>query len=281
MKSIILNESKIRMRSWKTMFMIVLYVSLLAFGVIVMLETSIYRIYSGNLSESYIEIFITITVIQVLMISFIVPIIASGTISLEREKQTIDILLSTNLRPISIILGKLTTTISIVLLLIVASLPIFSFILLFGGLNLVSILNVLIFYIIISILFGSIGIFFSCLFKKTMTSIVMTFLVMFFFTIGTFLIPIIYIQITGDYKFFQDRTFLLYYINPGISFWVVVFEQLDMTNHFNKIDFLFNRMKMMDNYTFISSSLYLIISGILIYASAHILNPIKKKFISK
>ncbi|GKX30122.1 hypothetical protein SH1V18_26020 [Vallitalea longa] len=274
MKSIILKESKIRMRSWKTVAMIVTYVSLLAFGVIVMLSGSIYDVYNSDLSGNYMNIYMTITIIQVLMISFIVPIIASGSISLEREKQTLDILLSTNLRPISIVMGKLMTTISVVLLLIVASLPVFSFVLLFGGLNISSIFNMLLFYIIISLFFGSLGVFFSCLFKKTITSIVLTFLVMLFLTIGTIILPLIYTELTGNYSIIEDNIFILFYINPAITFWVVLLNQFDMLN---ELAHFLGGSKFTNNFVLISSSLFLIMSGILIFASAHILNPIKKK----
>lgn len=274
MKSIILKESKIRMRTWKTVAMIITYVSLLAFGVIVMLSSSIYDVYNQDLGGNYMKIYMTITVIQVLMISFIVPIIASGSISLEREKQTLDILLSTNLRPISIVMGKLITTVSVVLLLIVASLPVFSFILLFGGLEITSILNILLFYIIISLFFGSIGVFFSCLFKKTMPSIVLTFLVMLFLTIGTIIIPVVYTEVTGNYSVVRNNIFFLFYINPGITFWAVLLKQFDMLN---QLPHYLGGAKFSNSYIIISSSIFLIFSGILMYASAHILNPIKRR----
>ncbi|WP_113674905.1 ABC transporter permease [Vallitalea guaymasensis] len=274
MKSIILKEAKIKMRSWKSVGMIVSYVALLAFGVIVMLSSTLYSVYNNNLSENYRNIYMTITIIQVLMISFIVPIIASGSISQEREKQTLDILLSTNMRPISIIMGKLMTTVSVVILLIVTSLPIFSFIFLFGGLNITSILSMVAFFIIISFFFGSLGVFFSTLFKKTLTSIVLTFLVMMFLTIGTILIPVIYTYMTRDYSYFENNTFFLYYINPGITFWAVLLQQ------FGGIDRLtgyLNGVTLNDNITIISCCLYVLLSVGLNFASAYILNPIKKK----
>lgn len=108
MKSIILKEAKIRMRTWKTVGMITAYILLLGLTVVLMLFFN--QIYDRggliNFSNNFNQVFIAITVVQVLMISFIVPIITAGSISLEREKQTLDILLSTNLRPISIIMGN-------------------------------------------------------------------------------------------------------------------------------------------------------------------------------
>ena len=108
MKSIIQKEAKIRMRTWRSVGMVTIYLMLLGLTVVLMLYSSIYD--RGNLVDMGKQskmIFITLTVVQVLMISFIVPIITSGAISQEREKQTLDILLSTSLRPIEIIIGKL------------------------------------------------------------------------------------------------------------------------------------------------------------------------------
>jgi ABC-type transport system involved in multi-copper enzyme maturation permease subunit len=264
-----MKESKIRMRSWKTVGMIMAYVTLLALGVIIMLNSFLYN-NNYELGESYRSVYITLTVIQVLMISFIVPILTSGAISLEREKQTLDILLSTNLRPISIVMGKLTTSISMVLLLIIASLPVFSFVLLFGGLDLLSILNMVLFYIVISFFFGSIGIFFSTLFKKTITSIVLTYLVMIFLTIGTFVITFIYIETKQKYMLYDNNTFWLLYINPGLTFWSILIKQ------FGDIQNIYDIIGNNKYFWIISTSLFSIFSACLIFASAYILNPIRK-----
>lgn len=272
MKAIVMKEAKSRVRSWKNVGMISGYVLLLGITVALMLYTQIYdRGGLINFSNNFNSIFITITVVQVLMISFIVPIITAGSISLEREKQTLDILLSTNLRPISIIMGKLMTSISQVLLLIIASLPVFSFIFLFGGVSLGAILQILLFFVVISVFFGSIGVFFSVVFKKTLTSIVMTYLVMILLTIGTLVITYMYSVLTGSYSFFDKTTFWLLYFNPGLSFWAVLMKQ------FGEIGNFYELTGSNDHFALISMVIYIILSVGLVFLSAYMLNPVRKR----
>ncbi len=273
MKSIILKEAKIRMRTWKTVGMITAYILLLGLTVVLMLFNQIYdRGGLINFSNNFNQVFIAITVVQVLMISFIVPIITAGSISLEREKQTLDILLSTNLRPISIIMGKLVTSISQVLLLIVASLPIFSFVFLFGGISLAALLHLLFFYVVISIFFGAVGVFFSVVFKKTLTSIVMTYLVMIVLTVGTFIGSALYINMTRAYDYYENVTHWPLYFNPGLTFWAVLMKQFGDMNSFTTM--IGNN----EQYWQISMAIFILLSIILIGGAAYFLNPIRKKW---
>lgn len=273
MKAIIQKEGKIRMRTWKSVGMVTAYIGLLGAIVVLMLYASIY---SGgrlvNFGEQSKNIFIALTVAQVLMISFIVPILTSGSISLEREKQTLDILLSTSLRPIQIVVGKLITSISQVLLLLVASLPIFSFLYLFGRVPITLILNLLVFYVVISIFFGSIGVFFSTIFKKTLPAIVLTYIVMIALTGGTIFGLAIYAEITGAYNTItQGATPWILYFNPGISFWTVLCEQ------FGDFAFVGEFVGDFTKFKYISEGIFLGLSVVILFITAKILNPLKKR----
>ena len=54
-------------------------------------------------------------------------------ISLEREKQTLDLLISTPMRPGAIVIGKLAAALAFVVLMIVAAIPITAIVLMYGG----------------------------------------------------------------------------------------------------------------------------------------------------
>ena len=85
---------------------------------------------SGLIGQS---IFTVLSVFQVILVSFIAPAFTSGQISLEREKQTLDLLVTTPLRPSAIVVGKLLTALAFVVLMIVAALPISAIVLMYGG----------------------------------------------------------------------------------------------------------------------------------------------------
>lgn len=274
MRSIIQKEGKIRMRSWKSVALVTGYIGLLGLAVVMMLYSTVYSEHRlVNLGEQSKLIFLTLTVVQVLMISFIVPILTAGSISLEREKQTLDILLSTSLRPVQIIIGKLITSISQVLLLLVASLPIFSFLYLFGNVPIKLMVNLLVFYVIISVLFGAIGVFFSTLFKKTIPAIVLTYIFMFVLVVGTFGGVMFYVGITNKFDIMSNANFapIVFYLNPGITFWTIIAESFGEFNVVNGF------IKNIATFKYISCSVFVGLSGLLILLSSRILNPLKKR----
>lgn len=70
---------------------------------------------------------------QLLLVSFVAPAFAAGAISLERENKTFDVLRMTPLTPAQIVRAKLIATLGFTLLLLFATLPLFSLAFLLGG----------------------------------------------------------------------------------------------------------------------------------------------------
>ena len=79
------------------------------------------------------ELFTFLSYLQLALISFVTPGIAAGVISGERERQTLSVLLTTPLSPLSVILAKWLASISFLSLLIIMTLPLYSIVFLFGG----------------------------------------------------------------------------------------------------------------------------------------------------
>lgn len=138
---------------------------------------------SVNYSD-ILTIYGIITGAQFLLVLFIIPGISSGTISGEREKQTLDILLSTRMTPFQIIKGKLLASLSLMLLLGISSLPITALVFAVGGITFPQLLQFQLFLIVTSVYLGSIGIFFSSLCKRTTLSTVCAYTTGFIITIG-------------------------------------------------------------------------------------------------
>lgn len=138
---------------------------------------------SVNYSD-ILTIYGIITGSQFLLVLFLVPGVSSGAISGEREKQTLDILLSTRMTPFQIVKGKLLASLSIMLLLGVSSLPITALVFAVGGITFLQLLQFQLFLFITSIYLGSIGIFFSSLCKRTTLSTVCSYTTGIIITIG-------------------------------------------------------------------------------------------------
>ncbi len=138
---------------------------------------------SVNYSD-ILTIYGIITGSQFLLILFLIPGISSGVISSEREKQTLDILLSTRLTPFQIMKGKLLASLSLMLLLGISSLPITALVFAVGGITFLQLLQFQLFLLITSIYLGSIGIFFSSLCKRTTLSTVCSYTTVLIITVG-------------------------------------------------------------------------------------------------
>ena len=133
-------------------------------------------------------IFAMLSVIQLLLVSFIAPALTAGAISLEREKQTLDLLIATPLRPGAIVVGKLLSALAFVVLMILAGIPVSALVLMYGGVNVDDILRQQAVLFASAIGLGVIGLFISALLKRTQAAIVLTYCVLLVLTIGTLLV---------------------------------------------------------------------------------------------
>lgn len=183
---ILFKELRLRMRNKKAPWAISLY--LLVLGGIAL--TFIYLI-TGN--QAYYsptgtrEIFMMLTILQFALISFVTPGLTAGGISGERERQTLSLLLTTNSTPTKIVIGKWLSSLSFMVFLVFASIPLYGIVFLFGGISPAQLIKVFAFYLISMLALGSFGILFSSIFKRTGVATVVTYGVIFAYTAGTFI----------------------------------------------------------------------------------------------
>ncbi len=121
------------------------------------------------------SIFAGITLLLLVLISFIAPAFTAGAIAGERERKTYDVLLVTPLRARQIVWGKLGAVFSFLVLLILASLPIQSMALLFGGVAPVEVLIAALGLLVTIFVFGALGLYVSSLVRTTLVAIVLAY----------------------------------------------------------------------------------------------------------
>jgi len=121
------------------------------------------------------DLFYFLSVAQLVLVAFMTPGLTAGIISGEREKQTLNMLLTTQQSSTTIVLSKLVSSLSFMLLVIVATLPVYSIVFLFGGISPKQLTLVFLFYIFAMFVLGSFGVLFSTIFKRTMISVVVTY----------------------------------------------------------------------------------------------------------
>lgn len=133
-------------------------------------------------------IFSMLSVFQLLLVAFIAPAFTAGAISLEREKQTLDLLVTTPMRPGAIVVGKLLAALAFVFLMIVAAIPVSALVLMYGGATVDDIVRQQLILFATAIGFGVIGVFYSALVRRTQMATVLTYSTMLFLVIGTLLV---------------------------------------------------------------------------------------------
>lgn len=187
------KELKQNARMNKTALMLFFYNALLAvFGLF-----ALFLIFNNNQKKGYhidysdiLKIYGIIIGVEYILVLFIIPAMTAGSISGEREKQTLEILLTTKVTTLQIVIGKLASSISMMILLAFSSLPIVAIVFAIGGVTMMDLAQFMVLVIVTAIFLGSIGIFFSCLCKKTTAATVCSYMTVLFITGGLALLLI-------------------------------------------------------------------------------------------
>ncbi|RNF40749.1 ABC transporter permease [Planococcus salinus] len=217
---VLVKELKLRFRNIKSFSGILFYLvamSVFVFGFI-FLTTSLTGSGFFRPTESFL-LFSMMSYIQLGLILFITPGLTAGTISSEREKQTLNILLTTSQTSFQIIFGKMTSSVAFLLLMIVAGLPIYSLVFLYGGVSPGQIAVIFMFYLLTLLAIGSIGVLFSTLIRRTIVSMITTYGTMIFLTVVTGFFLLISLQISqygNAMPNFSPMSYFWASINPPV-----------------------------------------------------------------
>jgi hypothetical protein len=137
------------------------------------------------------EMFLAFAVVLILAITLICPALTVGAISSEREKLTFEQLRVTLLRPHQILIGKAGPPIIYAIVLLLASTPIVSFILLSDGISLEKVAYSYLIAFTSAMAFSLSGLMCSSVYRTTRLSTVMTYAIVGLFTFGTAMLPMI------------------------------------------------------------------------------------------
>ena len=178
---VLLKELKLRFRAFKSFSGLMFYLAVLCIFVagFLLIRTQFTGTNFFRPDDSF-TMFAVLSVLQMGLVMFITPGLTAGAISTEREKQTLNILLTTTQSSTQIIIGKLLSSVSFLLLILLAGLPLYSLVFLFGGVSPSQFVTIFLLYLITLVAIGSIGIMFSTITKKTIVSMIATYGAMIF-----------------------------------------------------------------------------------------------------
>ncbi len=130
-------------------------------------------------------LFSGIVVVQTLLILVLAPAFTSGAISMEREKQTLELLITTPLSTLGMVVGKLFSALAYLFLLVVASIPLMSIVFAFGGVGPEDLVRAYLLLFAVAFGVGAIGLFMSALVGRTQVATVLSYVIVLGLTIGT------------------------------------------------------------------------------------------------
>ncbi|MEI6915929.1 MAG: ABC transporter permease subunit, partial [Armatimonadota bacterium] len=174
------RELRMRMRGGRAhlvMFAYVLVLSLVVFlGYLLSFNSSgpggVQRM-SPNLGK---DLFTAMFGFQVALIGLVTPGLTAWLISAEHEQQTVELLLSSLLTSRNIVAGKLLPAIMFLLLLLLSSLPLATFCLVFGGLTPLKVLSGYVGLAFYGYVLACAGILSSSLFKKSFAATIVAYM---------------------------------------------------------------------------------------------------------
>ncbi|HWI63495.1 MAG TPA: ABC transporter permease subunit [Symbiobacteriaceae bacterium] len=191
---VLARESRVRMRGWKAPALISLYVGVLGFMAwfVLTITRAQGRVFAPQLGG---EIFAMLGVVQFGLLVFSAPGLTAGAIAGEREKQTLDLLLITRLTPLQVVSGKLWAAVAYTLLLMFASLPVYSLLFLMGGISLSHLAQTTVVYIVTVFLLGGVGLWFSAIFRRTQAAVIASYGLALGWMLVTFVISLMIYEI--------------------------------------------------------------------------------------
>lgn len=167
---ILIKDLRSRMRGARAYILLTIYLIILA-GVTLLLYVAVAGSTGSDLNAGRQigrALFFTIATVALIEVCLITPVLTSGSIAGEKERQTYDLLVASLLTPWQIVWGKLASALAFALLLIVAVVPVMSLAFLFGGVGLTEVLIAIVGLVTTAILYATIGLFWSALMQSSL-----------------------------------------------------------------------------------------------------------------
>ncbi|MDO4939715.1 MAG: ABC transporter permease subunit [Lachnospiraceae bacterium] len=163
----------------------------------------------------FLTIFKYVATIEFAMVLFIMPAMTSGSISGERERGTLDLMLTTKLTPARIVIGKLLTNMSNVIIVLVSSFPVLALVFAYGGVTVKDFIVLMISFITVSFLTAAIGMCASSICRRSTIATAVSYIAVLVLVGGTIGINILVYNFTGS----AGKWIYLLLANPAVTFY--------------------------------------------------------------
>ena len=134
----------------------------------------------------FLELYTFVSSVEFVMLMFIMPALTASSVSGERERQTLELMLTTTMEPKDIILGKLYSSLTTMLLLALSALPIQSLVFVYGGITVGDLALLFVCHGVAAVFTGGIGMCCSSFLRRSTLSTVCTYVMIVILVAGTY-----------------------------------------------------------------------------------------------
>jgi ABC-type transport system involved in multi-copper enzyme maturation permease subunit len=245
--------------------------------------------------SSFIEMYRFVTTIEFLLLMFIVPAITAASISSERERQTLELMLTTQMTSFQVVTGKLLGALSTLALLILSGMPAVAMVFVYGGITWTDAFALLVCYGTVAFFAGSVGLCFSALFKRSTISTVVTYGVLIAVVAGTYFANQFSLSLSAmninrlraAYELGESVAqptaggiFYLFLINPAVTFFAILSGQTGRKSPMFEVCSRFGMGTsgfLMEHWIPVSILIQLAIGAAALAAAVYFVEPVKKK----
>lgn len=291
------REMKVGSRSVRLPVIILLFNGILSLVTLLNMYSALAQVRTTAVIQysSFMDMYEFVTTIEFVLLMFIVPAVTAASISGERERQTLDLMLTTQMTASQVVMGKLMSALSTLLLLIVSSFPAVAMVFVYGGITWTDAFSLLLCYVTVAFFAGSLGLCFSAVFKRSTISTVVTYGVLVAVVAGTYFInkfclSMSQMRITNTAAAFgfgenavkasSGGAFYLLLLNPAATFLAIINGQAGGSAPLTKLKGYFGITAnnfITDHWIVISILIQLVLAFLMIYIAVKCVEPVKHR----
>ncbi|MCZ6602426.1 MAG: ABC transporter permease subunit, partial [Planctomycetota bacterium] len=158
------------------------------------------------------RVFLILSMAQLILVTLLAPALSSGAITLERERDTLDLLRTTPIGARRLLLEKYLASVVFFILLLLTSTPLTALSILLGGIRPSAVLGATVALLVLVLACGAVGVTASVMFRHTQASLAVTYLIM--IPVGALIAAAFYI---GEAAQNHLSTVVLGFLGAGIG----------------------------------------------------------------
>ena len=239
----------------------------------------------------FLQLYVFVASLEFIMLMFIMPALTSNSISGERERQTLDLMLTTTMKPGEIVLGKLAAAFTTMLLLVLSSFPVLSLVFVYGGITVTDMAQLMLCYVMtVALLSGAVGVFFSSMFKHSTLANVCAYVTIIFLVAGTYGVNIFaYHMSQNEISSYMDAvdniakqassggSIYMLLFNPAVTFYAMINQQAGDSDVAGTLERMFGAHPqnfVLEHWTEISIAVQILAAVLLIAAAVAAVTPV-------